>query len=100
MATDQYGTRLPEGVVARLGTVRAARQGERVSALVYGADGKTLASGGEDGVVRLWDVTSSRGLRRFGEPPKQVATVAFAPKSPTLASGSQDGTIVLWDLTT
>jgi hypothetical protein len=100
MATDQYGARLPDGVVARLGTVRAARQGERVSALVYAADGKTLASGGEDGVVRLWDVASCRELRRFGEHPKQVACLAFTPNSQVLASGSQDGTIVLWEVAT
>jgi len=100
MATDQYGSRLPDGVVARLGTVRASRQGDRQSALAYGADGKTLASGAEDGVVRLWDVASCRELRRFGEHSRQVATVAFTPNGQVLASGSQDCTIALWDVAT
>jgi len=98
MATDQYGRPLPDGTVARLGTVRPGREGDRVSAVCFTPDGKALATGGEDGIVRLWDVASSRELRRFGEHPKKVDSVAFAPDGKTLVSTSHDGTFASWDV--
>ncbi len=100
MATDQYGRPLPEGTVARLGTVRAGREGDRVSAVSFAPDGKTLASGGEDGIVRLWDTTTSKEIRRFGEHPRKVGAVAFTPDGKTLLSGSHDGIVMVWEAAT
>jgi WD40 repeat protein len=97
MPTDQYGVALPDGAVARLGTVRAGREGDRVASLVFAPDGKTLATGGEDCSVRLWDLTTCRELRRYGEHPRSVGAIAFSPDGKVLATGSHDGTIALWD---
>jgi hypothetical protein len=100
MATDQFGAKLPDGVMGRLGTVGPSREGDRVSALAFSPDDRTVASGGEDGSIRLWDVATSRELRRFGEHPKQVGAIAFAPGGQLLVSGSFDGTIIVWDVPT
>jgi WD40 repeat protein len=97
-AADQYGTRLPEGAIARLGTARAGKEGDRVGSLVFAPDGKTLATGGEDGTVRRWDLNTWKELNRYGEHPKIVGAVAFAPDGKVLVSGSHDGTIAVWDV--
>src|SRR6185312_14945802 len=46
------------------GKLRAEFAGHRhgVHGLAFAPDGKTLASGGEDNVVFLWDVTGARTL--------------------------------------
>ena len=72
---------------------------EWVYSVAFSPDGQTLASGGVDGMVMLWDV--ARGLPR-GEPLRgrreAVNSVAFSPDGQTLASGGVSGTITLWDV--
>jgi WD40 repeat protein len=74
-----------------------------VYSVAFSPGGHTLASGGTDGTVRLWDVTDPAHPRRLGQPLTGAATpvvsVAFSPGGHTLASGSLDGTVRLWDVT-
>ena len=60
--------------------------------------GTTLASGGADGTVRLWDTASHKqlGLPLTGHR-GSVFGVAFNSDGITLASGGADGTVRLWD---
>ena len=72
-----------------------------VSSVAFAPDGKTLASGGSDGTVRLWNVGTHQPL---GEPfsgnGAGVSSVAFAPDGKTLASGGSDGAVRLWNVGT
>ena len=61
-------------------------------------DGETLASGLEDGTVRLWDVATQSEVAILEGHTDWVNSVSFSPDGALLASGSRDDTAVLWDV--
>jgi WD40 repeat protein len=67
-------------------------------------DGKTLAAGGLDKVVRLWDLATGKVRHELtGHQQPDVFTLytlAFSPDGTLLASGDREGTIKLWDVAT
>jgi WD40 repeat protein len=71
---------------------------DRVECVAYAPHGDLIASGSQDGTVRLWDARtgSERALR--GGHKGAVRSVAFSPDGLRLASASDDGTIRLWDV--
>ncbi|MCY3759810.1 MAG: T9SS type A sorting domain-containing protein [Gemmatimonadetes bacterium] len=59
--------------------------------------GSILASGSEDGTVRLWDLDVGSAVTFSGHT-AAVRSVAFSPDGTALASASHDGRVKLWDV--
>ena len=63
-------------------------------------DGSWLATGGEDGTVRIWDAATGQERAILTGHTGRVRAVAVAPDGSWLATGSQDGTVQVWDVAT
>lgn len=85
--TDAHGDPLPPGAVARLGTLRLRHSGG-VRALAFAADGKTLASAGDDRTIRLWDVATGKEVCQVGRQ-IEVSLLRFLPGGQGLLAGSR-----------
>jgi len=71
----------------------------QVLAIKFAPDGKTLASGSTDGIVRLWDVTAPAPAERAVLKTKAwITSLDFSPDSKTLLTGDRNGMVRLWDL--
>lgn len=62
----------------------------------FSPDGKMIAAGTADGLVRLWDATDGNLLYTLHHD-SDVYSVAFSPDGKVLASASEDATVRFWD---
>ena len=71
--------------------------------LALSPDRHTLASGGYNGTIRLWDVTDPAHPQPLGHRltsgTTEAFSVAFSPDGHTLASGGYNGPVRSWDVT-
>jgi WD40 repeat protein/serine/threonine protein kinase len=74
-----------------------ASGGRSVHCLAYSPDGKWLATGGPDKIVRLVDVANGQAITLKGHA-QDIEVLAFCGDGQMLASGSEDGNMILWDI--
>ncbi|MEA5571307.1 serine/threonine-protein kinase [Calothrix sp. UHCC 0171] len=88
---------IPSGVLLQR-TLKGHSGG--VFSVAISPDGKTLASGSNDGTIKLWNIKTGEQIRSLRDHFGVVWSVAISQDGKTLASGSNDGTIKLWNIET
>jgi RNA polymerase sigma factor (sigma-70 family) len=103
---DQFGDPLPDGVVARLGSMRL-RHGATISDVCFTPDGQALISAGGDGLIHVWDVTTGKERLRIHDPTgpfsgglDHVESVTVSPDGNFVAAARMNQAPGLWDLRT
>lgn len=81
-------------LVVQLGHAR------NVLAVAYAPDGLTALTGSEDQTARLWDIVTSKEVRRFEGHSGSVVSVAISAGGRAALTGSSDTTARLWDTAT
>ena len=94
---DASGGGVPHGVA--LVHTLAGHTG-LVLSVAFDAEGRTLASGSDEGNLALWEASSGALIRRIEAHSGKAWSVAFEPRGRAVASAGSDATVKLWDVST
>ena len=70
------------------------------SDLCVSPDGKLLATGAEDKLIRIWDLSTKRIIKILRGHEQDIYSLDFFPDGDRLVSGSGDRSVRIWDLRT
>lgn len=90
-------------VPVRIGVVPGGGRQAQLFALAYAPHTAVLATGGQDSVIRLWDVSQPSMPKRLGPPligiVDAVESIAFSPDGRLMAAGGGGHAMFLWNVT-
>ena len=69
-----------------------------MNTLAYAPDGQTIATGGDDGKIKIWSTHTGFCFITFPEHTAPVSSISFAKHGHVLFSASLDGTVRAFDL--
>lgn len=67
-------------------------------AIALSPGGKEVASGSDDGIVRLWEIETVKVTARWTGHSSGVPSICWSPDGGRLVSGSYDGTARVWNV--
>ena len=75
-----------------------AKENSELNFVAVAPDGVTLATGSDDGTVRLWNLATRTSTGQFAAHANWVLCGAISPQGDRLATGGRDNIIRLWSL--
>ena len=69
----------------------------KIFSVTFSPNGQRLATAGEDGMARIWNVSGQQLTQLTGDQDR-VRSVSFSPNGQHLATAGDDGTVRVWDL--
>ncbi|KAL9093348.1 MAG: hypothetical protein Q9165_004089 [Trypethelium subeluteriae] len=69
-----------------------------IRSVCFSPDGRYLATGAEDKIIRVWDIPSRTIRHQFQGHEQDIYSLDFARNGKIIASGSGDRSVRLWDL--
>ena len=71
-----------------------------IRSVCFSPDGKYLATGAEDKLIRIWDIENKKIVMVLQGHEQDVYSLDYFPSGDKLVSGSGDRTVRIWDLKT
>jgi WD40 repeat protein len=71
-----------------------------IQCIVFAPDGKTVATGSDDGTARVWDPATAKQRLILEGHTGAVLAVAWSPDGKLVATAGRDGTVKVWNGTT
>ncbi len=79
---------------------KSGTQSGWITVLEFNSDGEMLATGDNNGIIHLWDVSLWKKERTLNGHVNTITSIIFSPDGHSLASTSKDGSAKLWEIDT
>lgn len=96
--TGEILQKLQDGLVPGASNASTSVAPSAVSYLTYNEASNVVASGYNDGSIKVWDLASSSVIMKFQGHKSKISALKFDTSGTRLISGSSDCSIILWDL--
>lgn len=96
--TGEILQRLSDGLTPGASNAPTNHPPSAVSYLAYHEASNIVASGYNDGTIKIWDLASASVIIKFQGHKSRIGKLKFDKSGTRLASGSNDASIILWDL--